>query len=114
MPAIGFAAPILPGKTETDRANIESVAPGGERHADFVASRGRAGITREATWIQSTPMGDLAIVLIESDDPEAAMKTLATSDAPFDEWFRDTVQDVHGIDLAAGFPPPDLVLDYRA
>jgi hypothetical protein len=114
MPAIGFAAPILPGKTETDRANLQSVASGGARHADFVASRRRAGITREATWIQSTPMGDLAVVLIESDDPEAAMKTLATSGDPFDQWFRDSVQEVHGIDLAAGFPPPDQVMDFRA
>ena len=110
MPAIGFVAPILPGKTETDRANLLSCAQG-ERHVDFVESRRRAGITREATWIQSTPMGDLAVVFIESDDPEAAMKTLATSDDPFDRWFRDAIQDVHGIDLAAGFPPPATFAD---
>jgi hypothetical protein len=113
MPAIGFAVTILSGKTESDRANIQSVAAG-ERHADYVESRRRAGITREATWIQSTPMGDLAVVFIESDDPEAAMKTLATSNDPFDVWFRDGIQEVHGIDLAAGFPPPDQVLDFRA
>ena len=113
MPAIGFAAPILPGKTETDRGNMQSFGPGGAQHDAYVAARRRAGLTREATWLQSTPMGDLAIVLIEADDIESAMKTLATSDEPFDVQFRAQIQDVHGIDLAAGFPPPEQVLDFQ-
>jgi hypothetical protein len=28
-------------------------------------------------------------------------------------WFRDVVRDVHGIDLAQGFAPPEQMLDYR-
>jgi len=112
MPTIGFAAPILPGQTETDRTNMLSCAQG-ERHDEYVESRRRAGITREATWLQVTPMGDLAVVVIEADDIEAAFKTLATSDEPFDRWFRDAIQEAHGIDLAAGFPLPEQVLDFR-
>jgi hypothetical protein len=32
---------------------------------------------------------------------------------PFDGWFRESVKDVHGLDLAVGFPPPEQILDFR-
>ena len=113
MQTIAFAAPILPGKTQSDRDAMESVVHG-DRHADFQASRKRAGITREAAWIQSTPDGDVVVVLIEASDIQAAMGTLATSEDPFDHWFREHIKDVHGMDMAQGFPPPEQVLDFRA
>ena len=81
--AIAFAAPLLPGKTDADREALESCAHG-DRKADHEASRGRAGITRESVWIQSTPDGDVAVVLIEADNIPAAMGALATSEEPFD------------------------------
>lgn len=113
MPAIGFVAPLLPGMTESDRKAMNSCW-NGERNAAYEDSRRRAGITRETTWLQSTPMGDVAVVVIEADDINAALGTIATSDEPFDVWFRDHVQEVHGISLAEGFPPPETVLDYHA
>jgi hypothetical protein len=113
MPTIAFAAPLLPGKTEADREALASCATG-DRRADHQASRERAGITHEAVWIQSTPEGDVAVVVLEANDIEAAMGALATSDEPFDTWFREHIRDVHGIDLAESAPPPEQVLDYHA
>jgi len=110
---LAFAVPILPGKTDADRAAMESCRSG-ERQADHAASRARAGITRESVWIQSTPGGDVAVVVLEGDDIGAAMGTLATSQEPFDTWFREVLKDVHGIDPSEGFPPPEQVMDYRA
>ena len=110
---LAFAVPICHDKTDADRAAMESVHSG-ERQADHAASRARAGITRESVWIQSTPGGDVAVVVLESDDIGTALGTLASSQEPFDAWFREVLQDVHGIDLAEGFPPPEQVLDYRA
>jgi hypothetical protein len=86
----------------------------GERKAAHQDARRRAGITRESTWLQSTPDGDVAVVLIEADDLGVAMGTLATSDEPFDRWFREHLRSVHGFDLADGMPLPELILDYRA
>ena len=111
--AIAFAAPFLPGKADVDREVLESCWHG-ERRADHEASRRRAGITRESVWIQSTPDGDVGVVLIEADDIPAAMGALATSEEPFDVWFRDHIKEVHGMDLTEESPPPDQVLDYRA
>ena len=113
MPTIAFAAPLLPGKTDADREALESCASG-DRRADHEASRKRAGITREAVWIQSTPGGDVAVVVIESPDIQAAMGAMATSEEPFDVWFREHVRDVHGIDMAEESPPPEQILDFRA
>ena len=113
MQAIAFAAPLLPGKTEVDREALASCAQG-DRRAEHEASRKRAGITRESVWIQSTPDGDVAVVLIESPGIQAAMGGLATSDEPFDVWFREHIREVHGMDLANDdSPPPEQVLDFR-
>ena len=112
MQAIAFAAPFLPGKTDTDREVMASFSSG-ERQAEFAASRQRAGIRRESVWIQSTPGGDVAVVLIEADDIGAAMGALATSDEPFDVWFRDHIMDVHGMDISQPSEPPEVALDYR-
>jgi hypothetical protein len=113
MQSIGFIAPLLPGKTEADRAAMISCWRG-ERRDAYEASRRRLGITREAIFIQSTPGGDVAVVYWEADDVEAALKDMATSDDPFDRWFRDHVRDVHGINVEDGFPPPEQVMDFRA
>lgn len=112
MQAVAFAAPLLPGKTDADREALASCA-NGDRRTDHEASRKRAGITRESVWIQGTPGGDVAVVLIEAPDIGAAMGALATSDEPFDTWFREHIQEVHGMDLAEGGPPPEQVLDFR-
>lgn len=113
MARIAFAAPLLPGKTEVDRAAMASCRTG-ERKDAYEASRQRAGITSEAVWIQSTPLGDLAVVLLEADDLERAFQALATSDDPFDRWFRDLLREAHGISLEEGMSLPEQVLQFDA
>ena len=110
---ICFTLPLLPGTTDSDRDEMLACWRG-ERAAAHGSSRARHGITREATWIQPTPAGDLAIVLLESDDLAASFYGIATSSDPFDVWFRTHVERVHGLDLAAGMQLPEQVLDYGA
>ena len=78
----------------------------------LLEARRRAGIIREAVWIQTAPGGDVAVVYLEADDLAAAFTVLGTSTEPFDRWFRDHVRQVHGIAWEAGFTAPELVLDY--
>ncbi len=112
MQSMAFVLPLLPGKTEVDRAAMTSCWRG-DRKAAFDDSRRRAGITTEAVWIQATPGGDVVVVYTEADDLAAAFKTIATSDEPFDRWFRDHVRDVHGVALEEGFALPEQILDFR-
>lgn len=113
MPSIAFAAPILPGKTEDLRQAAFSHVSG-DRKEGYEASRRRHGITREMSWIQPTPMGDLSVIYIEADDIDAAFAGLGTSQDPFDVWFREQTREIHGINIEDGFPPPEQLLDYRA
>jgi hypothetical protein len=112
MQCIAFAVPILPGKTETSRDETRSAVEG-ERKAAHESSRERHGISREAVWLQQTPAGDMVVVYLEANDLEAAFAGMGSSQEPFDQWFRDHVREVHGIDLAQGFPPPEQLIDYR-
>lgn len=109
--AIAFALPLLPGRSEDERAALASCWTGRRREAHGDARR-RAGITREAVWLQRTPVGDLSVVHIEADDLEQAGSVLATSPDPFDQWFREHVLLVHGTALADGLPSPEQLLDF--
>ncbi|HEY5186751.1 MAG TPA: hypothetical protein VIM19_18040 [Actinomycetes bacterium] len=107
-----LAVPLLPGTSSTDREEMLTCWHG-ERSEEHAASRRRHGVTRESVWIQTTPAGDVAVVLIESADISQALLGLATSQAPFDAWFRNHLHAVHGLDLARGISLPDQILDFR-
>ena len=111
MQTVAFALPLLPGQAEADRIALASCRAGARTEA-YQDARRRAGIIREAVWIQPAPGGDVAVVYLEVDDLAAAFTILGTSAEPFDRWFRDHVRQVHGIALEDGFTPPELVLDF--
>jgi hypothetical protein len=111
MQSVAFAIPLLPGQTEASRIALASCWVGGRKEA-FQDARRRAGITREAVWIQPAPGGDVAVVYLEADDLAAAFTMLGTSAEPFDRWFREHVRQVHGIAFEQGFTAPELVLDF--
>ncbi len=108
MAAVAFALPVVPGKEEMDRDAFEEMR--GSRREEYEDARRAAGIKREAVWHQETPQGTLAVVYLEADDFGAAMQAIGTSEAPFDRWFRNTMEQVHGIDLAESAPPPQLIM----
>jgi hypothetical protein len=109
LAAIAFSIPILPDKEKLDHEVLEEMT--GERRDEYEAARRRAGITREAVWHQETPVGSVAVVYLEADDIGAAMTAIATSQEPFDRWFRDRMQEIHGVDLAEPATPPHQVVD---
>jgi hypothetical protein len=109
--SVAFAVPLLPGQTEADRIALASCWAGARKEA-YQDARRRAGIVREAVWIQPAPGGDVAVVYLEADDLTTALTILGTSAEPFDRWFRDHIRQVHGIALEQGFTAPELVLDY--
>lgn len=111
--AIAFTVPLLPGKTDTDRAAMRSCWLGDRRSA-YEASRKRLGIISEAVWIQPTADGDVAVAHVVADDLEAAFKGMGTSEDPFDRWFRQHCVEVHGLDLRDGISLPEQVLDFAA
>jgi hypothetical protein len=112
MESFALSFPILPGKLEEARAFVAEVA--GPRAAEMAESRRSIGVTRETLWIQQTPMGDAGVVLIEAQDVAAANQGFAGSQAPFDVWFKQTVQGFSGIDFGQPVPTwPEVGYDSR-
>jgi hypothetical protein len=108
---VAFAVRLLPGQAGAVRVALASCWSGARKEA-YQDARRRAGIIREAVWIQPGPGGDVAVVYLEADDLATAFTLLGTSAEPFDRWFRGHAGQVHGIVLEDGFTAPELVLDY--
>lgn len=114
MASLASTFPILPGKTEQWRHFSREMA--GSRHSEYEASRKRLGITREVAYLQQTPQGDLAVVYTEAQNIPRVFEGFATSQEPFDVWFREQVKEIHNLDLSqplAG-PLPEAIVDWRA
>jgi hypothetical protein len=111
MPSIAFACPLLVGQTDAHRTALASCWVGARKEA-YQDARRRAGIVREAIWIQATAVGDLAVVYLEADDLATAFRILTTSSEPFDRWYRDHVGHVHSVPLDERGTTPELVLDF--
>lgn len=98
------AMPIVPGKTA--RLHEFALELGGIHASEFDESlrRLRYGLT---LFVQHTPDADLAISVIEGDDPDRALGRLAASEHPFDRWHVQQIVDQTGLDVAAPPPPPN-------
>jgi hypothetical protein len=99
MQSVGFAVRLLPGQAGAVRVALASCWSGARKEA-YQDARRRAGIIREAVWIQPGPGGDVAVVYLEADDLAAAFTILGSSAEPFDRWFRDHAGQVHGMTQA--------------
>jgi hypothetical protein len=114
MASLGMTLPLLPGKTEEWKRWIQEMA--GTRLREYQTSRQRLGITREVSFLQQTPQGDLGVFYIEAEDIPRAFQGLATSQDPFDVLFRQKTLEFFGFDLTQ--PPPGplpaTIFDWRA
>jgi hypothetical protein len=113
MAALAMTLPLLPGKTEAWKHWTQEMA--GTHLREFRASRKRLGITREESFLQQTPQGNVAILYIEAEDIAHAFQGLATSQDPFDVLFRQRTQEFFGFDLTQPPPGPlpETVFDWR-
>ena len=111
MSAVGFVVPVQPGKEQADLDWMEEMT--GPRREEYEATWRELGVTRHAVWHQQTPDGMVAVVYLEADDVPKAMEAIGTSDDSFNEWFRERVKDVHGIDLKSeAAPQPEQIHDH--
>jgi hypothetical protein len=109
--SVALAVPLVPGKTDAHRALAEAAK--GLRKKGFDAFHDRAGVV-EDWWIEQTPMGDFALVYLESDDLGGAMGHLAKSQDETEVWFKETLLETQGLDWSGPPPPlPELLFDWR-
>ena len=106
---ITLITPILPGKAEAWRRFVQELMEA--RRAEYEESRRRLGITGEQAWIAETLHMAVAIITIDTHQPEQLISQLATSDLSFDRWLREQLLTLQGLDLTKLVL--DLVLDWR-
>ncbi|MHB8648487.1 MAG: hypothetical protein ACYDAR_22120 [Thermomicrobiales bacterium] len=112
MAMLAFALPLTPGRTEEWQQFCAEMA--GPRRAAYQESRRRLGFTGERGFLQRTPTGDFAIIVLESDDFPQSLEGIGRSQEPFDVWFRQRAEALFsGIDLSQPLPAPlsELVFD---
>jgi len=103
---IAYALPILPGQTESaGNFGAELDAAGFRDH--YGALNRRAELRRHLEWTESTPAGDLLVVVFETDDP-AKLGRQFSPDDEYDRWWRARVERIHGFDPAGGGVAPKL------
>lgn len=98
MTGIVLTFPILTGKVEAWRRFCQEVS--GSRLQMYLSSRRRLGITREQLALVETAFGATAITTLEAPDLARALGQIITSHLPFDVWYRERLQELHGINLA--------------
>lgn len=103
MDSVILAAPLLPDKAEAWRRFCQEML--GRRRQQYERSRRRLEITREAAWLVPATGGDMAIIAIAAPNLEATLNKMATSQRPFDRWFRRQIFEIHGVDLSDSLLP---------
>lgn len=114
MASLRLVLPILPGKEEAWRRLYQELS--GSRRPEYEESRRRLGITRECVWVSQILQGEIAIVHLEAKEPEQVFQQLAASDLPFDRWFRQQLQEVHGLDVTQPkvvAPSTEVIFDWQ-
>ena len=98
MSGIVLTFPILSGKVEAWRRFCQELS--GSRRQPYEASRQRLGITFERLALVETTFGATAVTILEAPDVDRALGQIIASEIPFDVWYRERLQKLHGINLA--------------
>ena len=111
MAGLVLTLPIAAGKVEAWRRFCQELS--GSRRQMFEASRRRLGITRESLALVEGAFASSAVTTIEARDVNLALTEMFGSNLPFETWYRERLQDLHGFDLTryehfAQPAPPDL------
>ncbi len=73
----------------------------GSRYEEYAESRRRLGISAESVWLAPKRAGGgVAIIFLEVEDPEHALRGLVAADATFDSWYGTQMRKLFGCDFA--------------
>lgn len=98
MSGIILTFPILAGKVEAWRRFCQELS--GFRRQPYEASRKRLGITCERMALVETPYGSTAVTTLEAPSVDRVLGQIIASGHSFDVWYRERLQEMHGINLA--------------
>ena len=97
MPGIVLTFPIVAGKVEAWRRFCQELS--GSRRRPYEASRQRLGITFERLALVENAYGATSVTTLEAPDVDRALGQIIASGIPFDVWYRESIERLHGINL---------------
>ena len=97
MPGFVLTLPLAAGKVEAWRRFCEEMA--GPRRHEYGHSRRRLGITREHSELVDRVGKFVTVTTIEAVDLGWAVSQVVSSGNPFDQWYRDQVRALYGVNL---------------
>ena len=113
MAGLAIAAPVVPEKLAEWREFSLSISEGSRRD-EYAAFVKKSGLSRLRCWLHQGPKGPMAIILYEGEKPGGFIELMSTSTEPFAVWFRESVKNLHGMDLSQPLGPlPELLTDVR-
>lgn len=89
--------PVLEGKGR-DIQELASTLSGPKR-GEYEISQRNLGITKEAWFMQKSPQGDFVIVYVEGSDVAKSLGKLISSRDAFDDWIKNEVGKITGVDF---------------
>jgi hypothetical protein len=92
--------PIRAGQTQAWQEALEDLT--GPRYAEYETSRKRYGLASQTTFLQSTPMGDFALIHLTGADVLTSFHRMSGSQDPWDVEWRQLTRNLHGVDFAKG------------
>jgi hypothetical protein len=102
MPAL--AAPLAAEKLDAWEAWVAEL--NGPRKAAFDDMNARHGVTEHRAYLQPTPDGSFLVLAIhEGPGADGFLPNVASSGHEFDQWFMESVTDLHGMDTSGPMPP---------
>lgn len=107
--------PVLPGKLEDWKAFAQNLLK--DKRKDYEAARLKAGIQREMIWHQSTPLGDMLILMIEAEGKiEDVLAAMVDPQDEFNRYFMEQAKIYHGLDPenVKGASLNELVIDWTS
>jgi hypothetical protein len=111
---VAMAVPLLPGKVEAWKDWVRECST--TRKHEFEDFNERMRLTLHRAWLSQTPGGPLVVVVCDGPGARTMMQRLASSDEPFDRWFREKITKLHGIDFSKPVTSvtSDLYLDWQS
>lgn len=71
----------------------------GAKREDYVRSRARLGVAREAIFLETTGRGAVMVTYWLAKDPAASLARLSESNDTFDRWLKTAARDAHRMPL---------------
>lgn len=105
---VTLALPILPEKLETWRRFCQELDQG--RRGQGEALRETLGVNAIHAYLFQTSGSPVALLRLESEDPESLLGRIWTSQRPYLRWLRRKLSEIHGLDFDQTGPEPRIRL----